>query len=75
MQKPGQYGFTMGGAHTLGFDWPKKIGSIEAGKLADFIIIDRNIFEIPIDTLKDTKVEKTVIGGRKFLSGANLDIM
>ena len=46
------------------FDWPEKIGSIETGKLADFIVIDRNIFEIPIDTLKDTKVEKTVIGGR-----------
>ena len=58
------YGFTMGGAHTLGFDWPEKIGSIEEGKLADFIVTDRNIFEIPIETLKDTKVEKTVVGGR-----------
>jgi hypothetical protein len=58
------YGFTQGGAYNLGFDWPEKVGSIEEGKLADFIVIDRNIFEIPIETLKDTQVEMTVVGGR-----------
>ena len=41
------WGFTMGGAMALGFDWPEKVGSIEAGKYADFIVLDRNIFESP----------------------------
>lgn len=59
------YGFTKGGIETLGFDWPKKLGSIEEGKLADFIVIDRNIFEIPVETLKDTKVELTIVEGKR----------
>jgi len=58
------HAYTMGGAHCLGFDFPKKVGSIEKGKLADFIVLDRHIFEIPLQTLKDTLVVKTVVGGR-----------
>ena len=57
------HGFTLGGAESLGFDWPEKIGSIEEGKLADFLILDRNIFEIPIEELQQTGVEKTIVGG------------
>jgi len=57
------WGFTRGAAECLGFDWPDRLGSIEEGKLADFIVIDRNIFEIPIEELKDTRVERTVVGG------------
>jgi hypothetical protein len=56
-------GFTMGGAECLGFGWPDKIGSIEKGKLADFIVLDRNIFENPITELYQTRVERTVLGG------------
>jgi predicted amidohydrolase YtcJ len=26
-----------------------KIGSIEAGKYVDFIVLDQNLFEIPVD--------------------------
>ena len=57
------HGFTMGGATSLGFDWAEKVGSIEAGKLADFIVLDRNIFEMPITELYQTQVERTVLGG------------
>jgi predicted amidohydrolase YtcJ len=56
-------GFTMGGAQCLGFDWPDKLGSIENGKLADFIVLDRNIFESSISELYQTQVEKAVVGG------------
>ena len=56
-------GFTLGGAHCLGFGWEKKLGSIEEGKLADFIVLDRNLFEIPIAELYQTQVERTVLGG------------
>ena len=62
------YGFTLGGAHNLGFDWPQKLGSIEEGKLADFIVIDRNIFEIPTEVLNETQVDLTVIGGEVVYS-------
>jgi dihydroorotase-like cyclic amidohydrolase len=40
------------------------LGSIEEGKLADFIIIDQNIFEIPIETLYQTKVLNTIVNGK-----------
>ncbi len=55
---------TLGGAQCLGFDWPDKLGSIEKGKLADFIVIDRNVFDIPIEEVKDTSVDLTVVGGK-----------
>ena len=32
-------------------------------KLADFILLDRNLFEIPIAELYQTRVELTVLGG------------
>ncbi len=56
-------GFTLGGAHCLGFGWENKLGSIEEGTLADFIVLDRNLFEIPIAELYQTQVERTVLGG------------
>jgi len=57
------YGYTQGGIECLGFDWPDKLGSIEEGKLADFIVIDRNIFDISIEEVHQTRVERTVVGG------------
>jgi hypothetical protein len=39
-------------------------GSLVAGKLADFVIIDRDLFAIPPTQLKDAKVLLTVTGGR-----------
>jgi len=40
-------------------------GSLEVGKPADFIILDRNLFDIPIKELGDTKVLSTVVGGEE----------
>ncbi len=57
-------GFTLGGAQCLGFGWEEKLGSIEEGKLADFIVIDRNLFEIPVAELYQTQVDLTVLGGK-----------
>ena len=39
-------------------------GSLVAGKLADFVVIDRDLFAIPATALKDAKVLLTVVGGR-----------
>jgi hypothetical protein len=38
-------------------------GSIEAGKFADFIIIDKNIMEVSIEEVPNIKVVKTFIDG------------
>ena len=46
-----------------GFEEASK-GSLEPGKLADLIVLSEDPFEIPVDALKDVKVETTVVGGR-----------
>lgn len=38
-------------------------GSIEVGKFADFIILDKDIMTVPIEDVLDTKVLKTFVGG------------
>ncbi|MGS2739940.1 amidohydrolase [Sinomicrobium sp. M5D2P17] len=40
-------------------------GSIEIGKLADFIILDKDIMQVPLEEIPATKVEGTFIGGKK----------
>jgi predicted amidohydrolase YtcJ len=39
-------------------------GSLTAGKLADFVIIDRDLFAIPATQLKEARVLLTAVGGR-----------
>jgi predicted amidohydrolase YtcJ len=41
-----------------------KRGSLELGKEADLVVVDRNIFEVPITTVHDTKVLITMIDGQ-----------
>lgn len=43
----------------------KEKGSLETGKLADFIIIDRDILNCPTDDVKNTVVEQTWLGGEQ----------
>lgn len=40
------------------------IGSLEPGKFADLIVLDRNVFEIPADDIENVKVLETVVGGK-----------
>jgi predicted amidohydrolase YtcJ len=39
-------------------------GTLRAGMLADFVLIDRDLFAIPAPQLKDAKVLLTAVGGR-----------
>jgi len=39
-------------------------GSIEAGKLADMVVLAEDILTCPVDRIKDMKVEKTIVGGK-----------
>jgi predicted amidohydrolase YtcJ len=42
----------------------KDKGSLEVGKLADLIVIDRDILTCPAETIRQTRVLYTVVGGR-----------
>ncbi len=42
----------------------KEKGSLEPGKLADFIVLDRDIMSCPVDAIKDIEVEATYLGGK-----------
>src|SRR5690606_14240991 len=41
-----------------------KIGSLEAGKLADLVILDRDILTVPLDEIRETRVLATMVGGK-----------
>ena len=45
-----------------------RIGSITPGKLADFIVIDRNPLDCPLADVAGTKVLKTYLGGKKVFA-------
>lgn len=49
----------------------KELGTLEVGKLADIIVLDRNLFEVPEKEILEAKVGMTIINGnivfeRKF---------
>src|SRR5579863_6316672 len=40
------------------------LGSIQAGKLADLVVLDRDYLTIPADQIKNIKPVMTMVGGR-----------
>lgn len=52
---------TFGAAHA-GFQ-ERVLGSLETGKRADFVVIDRDLTRIPVDEIADCRVVMTVIDG------------
>lgn len=58
--------YTLHGAY-IGFEEKVK-GSLEVGKLGDFIVVDRDVLTIPAEQLKDVKVLKTFVGGELVYS-------
>lgn len=53
---------TIGSAYVLGLE--DKIGSIEVGKLADLVVLERNLFDVPNDNISDTKILLTMFNGK-----------
>jgi predicted amidohydrolase YtcJ len=55
-------------AYTIGGAWAgfeeKASGSLEAGKLADLIVLDKNLFRIPPGEISEAKVLVTMFEGR-----------
>lgn len=54
--------YTRNNAHLMFLE--DEIGTLEVGKRADFVVIDRDFLECPIDDLKDTQVLSTWIDGK-----------
>ena len=54
--------YTAGSAYA-GFDEQDK-GTLQTGKLADFVIIDRDLTTVAPETIRDAKVVRTVVGGK-----------
>jgi len=61
--------YTLNPAFILG--WEEKTGSIEIGKLADMVIIDRNPLEVPAADISETRVLTTVFGGEVIFEAAD----
>jgi hypothetical protein len=48
----------------------KQKGSLEPGKLADFIVLQQDILTCPEDAVKDITVEQTYLGGKQIYAAA-----
>jgi predicted amidohydrolase YtcJ len=55
------HAFTMGSAYVNHLD--EVTGSIEVGKEADLVVVDRNLFDLSLDELADAKVQLTMVAG------------
>jgi predicted amidohydrolase YtcJ len=60
--------YTIGGAFVSGRE--RYIGSLEPGKLADLVVLERNPFELPVEELLHVKPTATMLGGR-WVHGRN----
>ncbi|MGC3969263.1 MAG: amidohydrolase family protein [Pirellulales bacterium] len=47
----------------------KETGSIEPGKLADLVVVDRDPLTCPVETVRETKVLRTYLSGKLVFEG------
>ena len=60
--------YTAGGAYAS-FEEAEK-GTLAAGKLADFVLVDRDVTRVAPETIRDARVTMTVVGGRVVYESA-----
>ena len=46
----------------------KETGSLETGKLADLIVVDRDLLACPVDDIRTTQVLSTYVGGKRVFA-------
>jgi predicted amidohydrolase YtcJ len=60
-------------AYTLGSAYgdfrEHELGTLEPGKLADLVVLDRNLFDIPVEEIREVKVKLTVMDGKVVKEG------
>jgi predicted amidohydrolase YtcJ len=49
----------------------ESLGSLEVGKLADLVVLDRDLFTIPAEEFRDVKVVTTIVGGKTMFDSAS----
>jgi predicted amidohydrolase YtcJ len=54
--------YTINGAYQMALE--QEQGSIEVGKRADLVILNRNLFELPVHEINEAKVMMTIFDGR-----------
>ena len=54
--------YTIGGAYAAFTE--EREGTLEPGKLADVVVVSRDLFAIPPEGIRDARVVATVVGGR-----------
>ena len=62
------YAYTLNAARTIGLE--QSIGSLETGKQADFVVLDRDVFSVDDKALGDTQVLQTWFAGRQIYAPA-----
>lgn len=60
-------GYTTGGAYAEFAEKDK--GTIRSGKLADLVVLDKDLFKVPAERLMDIKVVLTIVGGKVVHDG------
>lgn len=63
--------YTLNGAHLLFKE--DEIGSIEVGKKADLVVLEKNLFEIPVEEINDTKILMTFFEGQEVFRHPSFD--
>jgi predicted amidohydrolase YtcJ len=62
--------YTIGGAYAA-FE-EKETGSLEPGKVADLVVLDRNLFEIPAEEIHSVRVLLTMLEGEEIYRDPSL---
>jgi len=62
--------YTLGSAYAEFQEHDK--GSIEPGKLADLVLLDRDVLTIPPASIRDAKVVATWLGGKQIFAASDV---
>ena len=65
------YEHVTNGAEAMGIS--DETRSLEAGKSADFIVIDQNLFEVPVERIHKTRVLNTWFRGEPVFESVKLN--